>query len=103
MISSVSWEERSMSDHHDPRADRAGGPPAPSRCRRDRPHTDGIDMAEFTFAPLTPASFLNRAVAVFADRTAIVDGEHRFTYRDMSERCRRLAGALAAMGLGRED
>ena len=45
-------------------------------------------MAEFTFAPLTPASFLDRAAAVFADRTAIVDGERRFTYRDMSERCR---------------
>ncbi len=60
-------------------------------------------MAEFTFAPLTPASFLDRAAAVFADRIAIVDGERTFTYRDMSERCRRLAGALAAMGLGHED
>ena len=60
-------------------------------------------MAEFTFAPLTPASFLDRAAAVFADRTAIVDGERTFTYRDMSERCRRLAGALAAQGAGRED
>jgi non-ribosomal peptide synthetase component E (peptide arylation enzyme) len=38
-------------------------------------------MAEFTFAPLTPASFLHRAAAVFADRTAIVDGERRFTSR----------------------
>ena len=46
-------------------------------------------MPEFTFAPLTPASFLDRAAAVFADRTAIVDGERKFTYRDMSERCRR--------------
>ena len=60
-------------------------------------------MAEFTFAPLTPASFLDRAAAVFADRTAIIDGERRFTYRDMSGRCRRLAGALAAQGVGRED
>ena len=60
-------------------------------------------MAEFTFAPLTPASFLDRAAAVFADRTAIVDGERRFTYRDMSERCRRLAGALAAQGVGHQD
>ncbi len=60
-------------------------------------------MAEFTFAPLTPASFLDRAAAVFADRTAIVDGERRFTYRDMSGRCRRLAGALAALGVGHEN
>jgi fatty-acyl-CoA synthase len=55
-------------------------------------------MAEFTFAPLTPASFLDRAVAVFADRTAIIDGERRFTYRELSDRCRRLASALAAAG-----
>ena len=60
-------------------------------------------MAEFTFAPLTPASFLDRAAAVFADRTAIIDGERRFTYRELSDRCRRLAGALAATGAGRED
>ena len=60
-------------------------------------------MAEFTFAPLTPASFLDRSAEVFADRTAIVDGERRFTYRDMSGRCRRLSGALAALGLGYED
>ena len=55
-------------------------------------------MAEFTFAPLTPASFLDRAAAVFGDRTAIVDGDRSFTYRDMSERRRRLAGALVALG-----
>jgi len=60
-------------------------------------------MAEFTFAPLTPASFLDRSAAVFADRTAIVDGERTFTYREMSDRCRRLTGALAAMGVGHED
>jgi fatty-acyl-CoA synthase len=55
-------------------------------------------MAEFTFAPLTPSSFLDRTAAVFGDRTAIVDGERSFTYRDMAGRCRRLAGALIAQG-----
>jgi fatty-acyl-CoA synthase len=60
-------------------------------------------MAEFTFAPLTPASFLDRAAAVFAGRTAVIDGERRFTYREMAGRCRRLAGALAAAGVGRGD
>ena len=59
-------------------------------------------MAEFTFAPLTPVSFLDRSAAVFADRIAIIDGERRFTYRDMSDRCRLMAG-LAAQGVGHED
>ena len=45
-------------------------------------------MAEFTFAPLTPASFLDRSAAVFADRIAIIDGERTFTYRELSDRCR---------------
>ena len=43
-------------------------------------------MAEFTFAPLTPASFLDRSAAVFADRIAVVDGERTFTYRELSDR-----------------
>jgi acyl-CoA synthetase (AMP-forming)/AMP-acid ligase II len=60
-------------------------------------------MAEFTFSPLTPDSFLDRAAAVFAGRTAIVDGERSFTYREMAGRCRRLAGALAAQGVSRGD
>src|SRR5690242_20361376 len=60
-------------------------------------------MAEFTFSPLTPASFADRAAAVFAGRTAIVDGERSFTYRELSDRCRRLAGALAAQGVSRGD
>src|SRR6185312_9645891 len=50
-------------------------------------------MAEFTFAPLTPASFLDRSAAVFADRIAVVDGGRTVTYREVSDRCRRLTGA----------
>jgi fatty-acyl-CoA synthase len=60
-------------------------------------------MAEFTFAPLTPASFLDRSAAVFAERIAIVDGDRRFSYQEMSDRCRRLMAALAAQGVGHED
>jgi fatty-acyl-CoA synthase len=60
-------------------------------------------MAEFTFAPLTPASFLDRSASVFADRIAIVDGDRTFTYSDMSDRCRRLTGALAGTGMGHQD
>ena len=43
-------------------------------------------MAEFTFAPLTPASFLDRAAAVFAARTAIVD-DSQVHLPGMSGRC----------------
>src|ERR1700748_2077710 len=81
-------------------------PPAPAgpAFAHNKPGAGkGHWMAEFTFAPLTPASFLDRAAAVFADRIAIVDGERTFTYRELSDRSRRLAGALAATGAGHED
>ena len=51
-------------------------------------------MAEFTDVPLTPALFLERAASVFAARTAVIDGERRFTYREFGERAHRLAGLL---------
>ena len=60
-------------------------------------------MAEFTFAPLTPASFLDRSAAVFGDRTAVIDGERQFTYTELLDRCRRLTSALHSRGIGRED
>jgi fatty-acyl-CoA synthase len=59
--------------------------------------------AEFTFAPLTPAAFLDRAAAVFAGRTAVVDGDVRLTYASLAERCARLVSALARWGIGEGD
>ncbi|MDT7707962.1 MAG: hypothetical protein QOG20_3569 [Pseudonocardiales bacterium] len=61
-------------------------------------------MAEYSalsFEPLTPVSYLDRAAAAHGDRTAVVDGERRFTYAELHARCRRLAGALAPLADGR--
>jgi len=53
-----------------------------------------------SFEPLTPTAFLERSAGVFADRVAVVDGDHRFTYEELRDRSRRLAGALhAELGL----
>ena len=60
-------------------------------------------MADFTFAPLTPVSFLDRAAAAFADRVAVVDGETRLTYADFAARCDRLVSALADSGVDHGD
>jgi len=49
------------------------------------------------------ADFLERAAVVAADRPAVVCGETRLTHRELGARCRRLAGALAALGLRRGD
>jgi len=59
------------------------------------------------FAPLTPLLYLERAAEVYPDRLAVVhglgDAVIRHTWADLYRRCRRLAGALAAHGIGRGD
>ena len=49
--------------------------------------------------PLTPLDFLRRGRSLFADKTAVVDAERRFTFAAFAERAERLAGALRAAGL----
>ena len=54
--------------------------------------------AAFTFEELTPTSFLDRAAAVFPERTAIIDRDRTFSYEQFRDRSLRLSGALAALG-----
>ena len=62
-----------------------------------------LDRNPANFQPLTPLSHLSRAAAVFPDRTAIVHGARRFSYREFGARARQLASALARFGIGRGD
>jgi fatty-acyl-CoA synthase len=55
--------------------------------------------AEFTFTPLTPVSFLERAALAFPERTAVIDGPLSWTYAEFDSRCRRVAAALASSGV----
>ncbi len=50
-------------------------------------------------APLSPVSFLKRSARIYADKTAIIDGEARLTYRQFEQRARALAAGLAACGV----
>ncbi|MFJ9538484.1 AMP-binding protein [Streptomyces sp. NPDC101225] len=54
-----------------------------------------------SFEPLTPVSYLDRAAAAHGERTAVVDGDRRWSYTEFHDRCRRLAGALAPLARGR--
>jgi fatty-acyl-CoA synthase len=63
----------------------------------------GLDRNPANFQPLTPLSFLERAAAVFPQRTAIVHGPRRWTYAEFYARTRRLASALARHGISRGD
>jgi fatty-acyl-CoA synthase len=52
---------------------------------------------------LTPVNFLERAGVAHAERVAVVDGDARFTYAEWRGRARRLAHALRAQGLQKDD
>lgn len=52
---------------------------------------------------LTPLSYFDRSVRVFRDKTAVVHGDKRYTYRQFGERVNQLASALKASGLSYGD
>ena len=52
---------------------------------------------------LTPVSFLRRSAYVFPDRTAIIHGARRYTYRQFEERANRLASHVRQLGLRHLD
>ena len=62
-----------------------------------------IPTGPFGPVPLTPIAHLDRAASAFADRTAYIGGERRYTYREMQARCERLAGALQQIGVASGD
>jgi len=67
------------------------------------PYELGLDKNAANYVPLTPIGFLLRSTAVYPNRLAVAYGERRYRWRETLERCRRLASALAARGVGRGD
>ena len=67
------------------------------------PYDTDLDRNAANFQPLTPLTLLERAAAVFPDRTAIVHGALRRSYTEFYARSRRLASALAKRGIKRGD
>ncbi|HVN11969.1 MAG TPA: AMP-binding protein, partial [Kineosporiaceae bacterium] len=63
----------------------------------------GLARRAANFAPLTPLVFLDWSADVYPEHPAVVHGARRFTWRQTRERCRRLASALRARGIGRGD
>ena len=61
----------------------------------------GLGRSAANHQPLTPLLFLERAAHTFPDLVAVRHGPTATTYRALYDRCRRLAGALSARGIGR--
>jgi fatty-acyl-CoA synthase len=67
------------------------------------PYATGLDKNAANFVPLSPIGFLRRTAEVYPQRTAVIYGERRQTWRETRARCHRLASALAKHGIGRGD
>src|SRR5260221_12212440 len=63
----------------------------------------GLERNAANYTALTPVSFLAKVAYVYPDRTAIIHGAVRRTWREVYERSRRLASALARRGVRRGD
>ncbi len=62
-----------------------------------------LDQCAANYTPLSPLSFLRRTARTFPERTSIIHGGLRYTWGETYARCRRLASALIANGIGHED
>ena len=53
--------------------------------------------------PLLVNDFFHRAVRLYADKTAVIDGQNRYSYRQFEERVHQLAHTLLALGVKKGD
>jgi fatty-acyl-CoA synthase len=67
------------------------------------PYETDLGKTRANYQPLTPLVFLERAASTFPDHPAIIHGKRRYSYAEFYARSRRLASALAARGIGKND
>ena len=67
------------------------------------PFEANLDRHPSNYIPLSPVSFLTRAASAFANKLAVIDGERRYTFAQLLDRCIRLASGLAQLGVKRLD
>ncbi|MEY4756324.1 MAG: hypothetical protein RJA34_1222 [Pseudomonadota bacterium] len=67
------------------------------------PYSSGLEKNAANFVALSPLSFIERSALVYPDRCALVYGQHRQSWAQTYERCRRLASALVARGVSPGD
>ncbi|CAN5178859.1 acyl-CoA synthetase [soil metagenome] len=67
------------------------------------PFDTDLDRNPANFVPLSPLSFIERVAAVHPTRDAVRYGTQRRNWSETFARCRRLASALRARGIGRGD
>ena len=64
---------------------------------------DDLPKNAANHSSLTPLTFIERAAFVYPDRTSVIHGAERWTWKQTYARCRRLASALSRHGVGKND
>src|SRR3546814_18893863 len=60
----------------------------------------GLDKRPANDSALSPVAFLKRSAWIFPEKTAVIDDDGSFEYRQLYERCSRMAGSLRQLGVG---
>src|SRR2546428_5102686 len=68
-----------------------------------RSASDGLVKSAANYVPLSPVQFLERSALIWPEKIAVRHGALAYSYREFEARCRRLASALEARGIGRGD
>jgi fatty-acyl-CoA synthase len=63
----------------------------------------GLGKSPANYVPLSPLSFMRRTADVYPDRLALIHGDRRISWAGAYARARRLASALRAKGIGKND
>ncbi|MBC7136766.1 acyl-CoA synthetase [Oceanibaculum nanhaiense] len=67
------------------------------------PYARDLEKNAANYTPLSPLSFLARTATVYPERIGVVHGGLKRTWREVYQRSRRLASALARHGIGKGD
>ena len=67
------------------------------------PYEMGLEKTPANYVPLTPLTFLSRSAYIYPERTAVIHGKRRYTWKQVEERAQRLASALRQLGVKKND
>ena len=62
-----------------------------------------LDKSLANFTPLSPLSYIERTAVVYPNYPSVVYGDRKYSWAQTYARCRRLASALTARGIGQGD
>ncbi|MGV7107828.1 acyl-CoA synthetase [Flavobacterium sp. U410] len=63
----------------------------------------GLDKNPANFTQLTPLTFIERSATIFPEKTSIIYGKQKYSWKQTYERCKRLASALTQIGVTKND